>query len=162
MEKKRVSKMRCFFPFLASYHHRRRKRKTFLPLSFLPYRHLSLGLHPEARYATRSSFVRGSADTGAEEGVPARGTWRGVRVEFVDDERRRRRQMTTTTKRKSGSSSSNCVCPPSCSSPRRRRRRRRVEAAAASRSSRGSSRWSRRARHHRGQRHFESTSFLFF
>lgn len=86
MEKSRLGD--SFFFFLASYHHhlhrKREKRKTSSSF-FSPYRHLSLGLHPEARYATRSSFVRGSADTGADEGGPARGTWRGRGVEFVVD-----------------------------------------------------------------------------
>jgi hypothetical protein len=42
-------------------------------------------LHPEAKYATRSSFVRGSEETGAEEGGPARGRWRAA-VSFLDDD----------------------------------------------------------------------------
>ena len=73
----------ALFFFLASYRRRHRegkkKRKT------TAHRHLSLGLHPEARYATRSAFVRGSAETGAEEGGPARGRWRAA-VSFLDDD----------------------------------------------------------------------------
>ena len=42
-------------------------------------------MHPEAKYATRSSFVRGSEETGAEEGGPARGRWRAA-VSFLDDD----------------------------------------------------------------------------